>query len=130
MKQTVKKRKTMISTITVKPNDTNEIEKDLFLGEFKITAYTAGPESTGKSPGHPQYGMTATGTYVKASHTIAADWNVLPPGTKVRIEGFDTVFVVEDRGGAVKGKHIDMYIESLPEARKWGVRNRKVWLID
>lgn len=100
------------------------------LGHFKITAYTAGFESCGKPPDDPLYGITATGTRVKENHTIASDWNFLPPGTKVAIEGIPHIFTVEDCGGAVKGKHIDIYIESLEEALEWGVRDREVWLIN
>lgn len=100
------------------------------LGHFKITAYTAGFESCGKPPDDPLYGITATGTRVKENHTIAADWDFLPPGTKVAIEGIPYVFTVEDRGGAVRGKHIDIYIEDLDEALEWGVRSREVWLIN
>lgn len=93
---------------------------------FKITAYTAGPESTGKRPGDAGYGITATGTTVKEHHTIAADWRVLPPGTRVLIEGLDDVYVVEDCGGAVKGNQIDLYIPELQDALDWGVQHRKV----
>jgi 3D (Asp-Asp-Asp) domain-containing protein len=100
------------------------------IGEFKITAYTAGYESCGKLPDHPLYGITATGTEVKENQTIASDWEVLPPGTRVYIDGFDTVFTVEDRGGAVIGRHIDIYMEDLDDALKWGVREREVWLVE
>ena len=100
------------------------------LGVFKITAYTAGYESCGKLPEDPLYGITATGAEVKEHHTIASDWDVLPPGTRVRIEGLPYIYIVEDRGGAVKGKHIDMYIEDLDEALKWGVKNREVWTVE
>jgi len=100
------------------------------LGRFKITAYTAGFESCGKLPDDPLYGITATGARVKENHTVASDWNVLPPGTRIRIEGIPHIFTVEDRGGAVRGKHIDIYIEDLEEALEWGVRDREVWLID
>jgi 3D (Asp-Asp-Asp) domain-containing protein len=100
------------------------------LGHFKITAYTAGFESCGKPPDDPLYGITAMGTRVKENYTIASDWDFLPPGTKVAIEGIPHIFTVEDRGGAVRGKHIDIYIEDLDEALKWGVRDREVWLIN
>jgi 3D (Asp-Asp-Asp) domain-containing protein len=93
---------------------------------FKITAYTAGPESTGKRPDDVGYGITATGTTVKEHHTIAADWRVLPPGTRVMIEGLDDVYTVEDCGGAVKGNQIDIYIPALKDALDWGVQYRKV----
>jgi len=101
-----------------------------FLGLFKVTAYTAGFESCGKLPDDPLYGITATGTRVKENHTIASDWNILPPGTKIRVEGFSCVFRVEDCGGAVRGNHVDIYMENLDEALEWGVRNRYVWLVD
>ncbi len=99
------------------------------LGSFKVTAYTAGFESCGKHPDNPLYGITATGTRVAEHHTIASDWDVLPPGTKVRIEGFPYTYIVEDRGGAVKGKHIDIYMQELDEALAWGVKHREVYLI-
>ncbi len=50
-----------------------------YIGEFEITYYTAGPESTGKYPGHPEYGITASGSMVEEGRTIAADEN--PPLT-------------------------------------------------
>ena len=39
-----------------------------------------GPESTGKSPGDPGYGVTASGAYVKDGHTIAVDPRLMPSG--------------------------------------------------
>jgi len=54
--------------------------KKVYAGEFEITYYTAGHESTGKNPGDPAYGITKSGTTVKEGQTIAADWTVLPAG--------------------------------------------------
>jgi 3D (Asp-Asp-Asp) domain-containing protein len=99
------------------------------LGDFEITAYTAGYESCGKLPSDPAYGITASGERVKENHTIATDWSVLPKGTKVMIEGFPYTFVVEDRGGAIKGNRIDIYMESLDDALSFGRQNKKVWVI-
>ncbi len=98
-------------------------------GSFTITAYTAGYESTQKQPGEPGYGITATGTYVQEGRTIAADWNVLPPGTVVRIEGLPGNYVVEDRGGAVNGQHIDLYVADLDRAQAWGRQTRHVTIV-
>ncbi len=103
-------------------------EKWHYVDVFKITAYTAGYESTGKRPGHPDYGKTASGAMVKLNHTIAADWKVLPKGTVVRIEGLNYQYVVEDKGGGVNGKHIDLYVATESEAKEWGVKRRKVWV--
>jgi 3D (Asp-Asp-Asp) domain-containing protein len=106
------------------------IDENTFLGEFTITAYTAGVESTGKSPGHPDYGKTASGAYVQEGRTIAADWNVLPSGTKVKIEGLEGIYVVEDRGGAIKGNKLDIYMESVHDAKNWGVQKRSIWIVE
>ena len=101
-----------------------------YLGNFTITAYTAGYESTQKKKGEKGYGVTATGTDVKEGRTIAADWAVLPPGTVVEIEGLEGTYVVEDRGGGVDGNHIDLYIESLLRAKDWGRQERSVWVVE
>ena len=81
-------------------------EAESFIAE--CTAYTAGYESTGKTPDHPAYGITASGRKVSEG-MIAADTSVLPFGTKVWIEGLG-VFVVEDTGGDIKGNRIDIYM--------------------
>lgn len=100
------------------------------LGEFTITAYTAGYESTQKKKGQKGYGITATGTKVTEGRTIAADWGVLPPGTVVQIDGLPGTYTVEDKGGAVDGKHIDLFVQDLGRARKWGRQKREVTVIE
>lgn len=100
-----------------------------YIGEFKVTAYTAGYESTGKTPDHPEYGITASGVMVEEGITIAADWDVIPEGTWVYIE--DVGYrLVQDTGGAIKGNAIDLYISELGQALDWGVKHKKVWLVD
>lgn len=101
-----------------------------YTATFKITAYTAGAESTGKSPGHPAYGITASGVKVRENHTIAADWTILPPGTTLKIEGLPHIYTVEDRGSAIKGNRLDIYIADLEAALKWGVQERKVIILE
>jgi 3D (Asp-Asp-Asp) domain-containing protein len=98
------------------------------IGTFTVTAYTLREEECGKAPDDPWYGITASGTKVKERRTIAADWDVLPAGSVVYIEGIG-LRTVEDRGGAIKGNDIDLYMEDLQEALSWGVRQRDVWLI-
>ena len=100
-----------------------------YIGEFEITYYTAGPESTDKSPEHPQYGITRSGTKVKEGHTIAADWTVLPAGTKVFIEGIGER-VVEDTGGLIVDKCIDVYIERLEDIPSVGRHKADVWIME
>ena len=86
--------------------------------------YTSGPLK-GKVK---RVGITASGT--KARHgTIAADTRVYPFGTIMYIEGYG-YGRVEDRGGAIKGKHVDLFFYSHRDAMKWGRKTQKVkvWL--
>lgn len=99
-----------------------------YIGEFEITYYTAGPESTGKYPGHPEYGITRSGAVVEEGRTIAADWSVLEPGTKVYIDGIGER-IVEDTGGAIVDKCIDVYVEDLEVALQGGRHKADVWIV-
>lgn len=99
------------------------------------TAYTAGPESTGKSPGHPLYGITFSGLPVQVGH-IAVDPRVIPLLSQVYIEGldshsaqFDGKYLATDTGGAIKGNKIDIYFENVEDARRFGIRRMKVYLL-
>ena len=101
-----------------------------YIGVFTITAYTNGYESTQKKPGQRGYGITASGTRAKEGRTISADWTLLPPGTVVRIEGLDGTYVVEDKGQAIEGYRMDLFIRDLHQAKAWGVQKRKVWVVE
>lgn len=93
-----------------------------------VSAYTAGYESCGKLPSHPAYGITANGNKVRKG-IIAADTNVLPFGTKVYIEDLG-IFVVDDTGSAIKGNRIDIYMDNLDEAVKFGRQERKLIVLN
>jgi len=93
-----------------------------------VTAYTAGYESTQKRKGHPLYGVTTSGTKAKQGRTIAMDKR-FPFGTLVKIEGFDDVFRVEDRGFKIKGNKVDIYFENVEDAIKFGKQKRKIYII-
>ncbi|GAB2550561.1 LysM peptidoglycan-binding domain-containing protein [Gracilibacillus alcaliphilus] len=95
---------------------------------FTVTAYTAGPESTGKEPGDPAYGITASGEVVEEGRTIACPQS-LPFGTKIHIPNLDETYVCEDRGSAITNGYLDIYIEDLNKALEFGVQElqAKVW---
>ncbi|EIW19940.1 MULTISPECIES: 3D domain-containing protein [Pelosinus] len=98
-------------------------------GVFKVTAYANGIEDTGKQPGDPGYGITASGRPTVEGRTIAADWDVLPPGTRVYIEGVG-YRIVDDRGGAIVGQKIDLYIDAdKATLDAWGVQYLEVYVI-
>lgn len=113
--------------VAAAPKQPQEPKRE-YLGEFEITNYTLREEECGKAPDDPWYGITASGEPVEEGVTIAADWTVLPKGTKVFIEGVG-IRTVYDKGGAIKGKKIDVYVEDLTQALEWGRQKRKVWII-
>ena len=92
------------------------------LGIFKTTAYCPCARCCGKSNG-----ITASGMVATAGRTIAADTSILPFGTKVNING--NLYVVEDTGGAIKGKRIDIFFATHQEALQYGRRNVEVFVM-
>lgn len=123
----------------VKLAETEKVDKRVIKDEskeeddwmtFTLTAYTNGPESTGKRPGDKGYAITASGKKTVEGRTIAADPRVLPMGTKVYIEGIGER-VVEDTGSAIKGHKIDVFIDDLDQAIEFGRRkNIRVKIIE
>lgn len=89
-------------------------------GRFIATAYTAGPESTGKSPGDADYGITTSGRHVRENHTIACPKSIAL-GTRLEIEGLG-VRTCDDRGGAITEGRLDIYFERLSDAQEFGRR--------
>jgi hypothetical protein len=60
---------------------------------------------------------------------VAADRKVLPLNSRIRIFGagrYSGDYTVEDTGGKVDGHHIDVYMPSRAEARKFGRQRVKV----
>lgn len=95
------------------------------------TGYTAGVESTGKRPGHPQYGITFSGVKVRRDQvsTIAADTRLFPIGTLLYIPGYG-YGVVADTGSAIKGNKIDLYFETIKQVyEQWGKRTVDVQVL-
>lgn len=81
---------------------------------YKVTAYCSCAKCCGKTSGR-----TASGTQATAGRTVAAPAN-FAFGTKLNIGG--QIYTVEDRGGAIKGNRIDIYVNSHAAALQWGVR--------
>jgi 3D (Asp-Asp-Asp) domain-containing protein len=87
----------------------------------KLTAYGPGYVSTGKRPGDPGYGVTASGASAREGRTIAVDPRVIPIGSRVYIEGIG-YRIAEDTGSAIKGEHIDVFFNDDRTATVFGVR--------
>jgi len=102
-------------------------EKQL-LGTYELTFYTNHQQSTGKNAGDPDYGITSSGVRTQAGVTIACPPEI-PSGTQLEIESIG-VRTCQDIGGAIKGNHIDVYVESESEAMRLGRQSRKVYKLN
>ena len=89
---------------------------------YKVTAYCSCSKCCGKSNGR-----TASGTQATAGRTVAAS-SKFAFGTKLNIGGH--IYTVEDRGGAINGNRIDIYVNSHAEALQWGVRYLPVSVVN
>jgi 3D (Asp-Asp-Asp) domain-containing protein len=98
-------------------------ERLKLVGDFRITHYCACTICTYGT------GITATGKQV-AEGMVAADWKVLPPHTVVYVKRGDTLtqYVVEDRGGAIGGNRLDIYVPSHGQALQAGVFTAEVYI--
>lgn len=81
---------------------------------YKITAYCSCSKCCGKTTGN-----TASGTKATPGRTVAAP-SKFAFGTKLNIGGH--IYTVEDRGGAISGNKIDIYVSSHSAALQWGVK--------
>ena len=91
-------------------------------GTYIVTAYCSCSKCCGKTNG-----MTASGTKATAGRTVAAPSN-FAFGTKLKING--KIYVVEDRGGAIQGNRIDIYMSSHTQALAWGKRTCTVEVVN
>jgi 3D (Asp-Asp-Asp) domain-containing protein len=80
---------------------------------INASAYTASADECGKTDG-----KTASGLKVAEKRTLACP-REYPFGTQVSIEGMGE-YRCEDRGGAIKGNHFDIYVKTKSEAFAFG----------
>jgi RHS repeat-associated protein len=85
--------------------------------KMTVTGYDNSYQSTGKNPGDPGYGITKSGA--KAAPGSIAAPKRFPMGTGMFVPGYGCG-TVQDRGGAIKGMHIDVWFGTTKEAMKWG----------
>lgn len=92
------------------------------MGTFTVYAYCPCEKCCGQWSGGP----TASGVLPEEGRTVAADWDVLPAGTEIYIEGVGWR-TVEDTGSGINGNKLDLYMDSHQDALEWGVRELEVF---
>jgi len=88
-------------------------------GKFVAFAYTSSNKTAEGKPPVPGF-------------TIAADPRILPMGSRVRISGagpWSGEYRVGDVGGQIKGRRIDIFMNSVKEAINFGRREIEVVLL-
>lgn len=131
----IKEDKKLISSEDIEGPET--LDEAIKMQEYPsanvvATGYTAGVESTGKTPDHPEYGITYSGVKVTRDlySTIAADLDEYPIGTVMYIPDYG-YGVVADKGSAINGNKIDLYYETVEDVfSEWGKRELDVYIVE
>ncbi|TVQ63517.1 MAG: hypothetical protein EA379_03790 [Phycisphaerales bacterium] len=94
--------------------------------EMVVTAYSPDERSCGKWAD----GITASNksVWTNGMQLVAADTRLLPFGSLLSIPGYadDEIVPVLDRGGAIKGKRLDVLYPTHEIALQWGVQRLPV----
>src|SRR5699024_7446493 len=137
LESNIERIKTSISSVgnteRVAENDENIAEEESQGRQINVeaTAYTAYCD-TGCT------GVTATGIDVSQSiyhegrRVIAVDPAVIPLGSEVIVKAGGQVFeaVAEDTGGDIKGHRIDVLVENVGEAKRFGRQHVSLEVMD
>ena len=78
-------------------------------------------------------GITASGVQATPGVTVAVDPDVIPLGSDVLVDYGDgeiNYYRADDVGGAIKGNHIDMCVNSHEEALRLGCRTATVYWVE
>jgi len=93
---------------------------------MRVTAYSPDEQSCGKWAD----GITASNksVWTNAGRLVAADTSLLPLGSLVSVPGYDdgAIVPVLDRGGAIKGRRLDVLYPTHEAALQWGVQELDV----
>lgn len=99
--------------------ETGNVKKGISLGIFTTTGYC--PDCGDGS------GLTYSGMVPQANHTLSADLDRFPIGTKLMIN--DIVYTVEDMGSSVKGDWVDIFYDTHEEAEDHGMKREEVFTV-
>lgn len=91
---------------------------------FRVKATAYCPINTRMEGGR----WTATQRDGRSAHGIAVDPRLIPLGTRLWVPGYGHA-VADDTGGAIKGHHIDVRLQTRSGMSKWGVRRLNVYVL-
>lgn len=125
---TIIKPNTTVKAVTKKPSR----KKASYIVE--ATAYDVSIESCGKTDGITASGYDLTGHTWQSARCVATGWDVFPKGSKLYIEfegapKYNGIYYVRDKGGAIKGRRIDLFIETRQGCLEFGRRKARVTVL-
>ena len=94
------------------------------LGTFRITHYCVEEYHHICNNGNAR--TTATGNRTMPHYTVAVDPRVIPLGTRVWMNGYE--YLADDTGGAIRGKRLDICVNTHVEANRYGVKYYEVFI--
>ena len=103
------------------PPDGSQEELGESCGMFEITGYCSCELCTGDNQ------LTFSGTVPRPGHTAAADLDIFPLGSRIRIG--EAVYTVEDTGACITGHVIDIYFDTHEKAVENGRYKAEVFLV-
>ncbi len=136
--------KTNIQEPAIKPYTEPYIEpvepKLEYIGTYTVSGYCLCPKCCGKwsaehisraGTGYTQ--RTASGTIPEEGVTVGTDWDKLPKGTTIYIDGIGERKVEDKTADWINerydGEIIDLLCESHEEALQFGVQKLDVWIV-
>jgi 3D (Asp-Asp-Asp) domain-containing protein len=113
------KKATPVKAASQKPSS-NQVKKTLTVSASAFTANCKGCS-----------GITYTGINLKKNphmKVISVDPKVIPLGSKVYVPGYGTA-IAADKGSAIKGNRIDVFVPNYNDAIKWGRKTVTVQIL-
>jgi len=92
------------------------------LGFFEVTAYCPCELCCGEYAD----GITASGHIIRIGDRFCAADSIIPFGKYLDIPGYGYVPVL-DRGGAIKGRKLDVFFNTHQEALEWGRKKLEIY---
>jgi 3D (Asp-Asp-Asp) domain-containing protein len=92
------------------------------------TAYNSVPEQTDGDPFTTAAGTRTRPGVVAACFPFGTQLEIIVPGQEGSLNGI--TYVVEDRTGAGRCDHVDIWMETIPEARQFGRRTVEIRFIE
>lgn len=125
---TIIKPNTTVKAVTKQPS------RKRVTYTVEATAYDVSIKSCGKTDGITASGFDLTGHTWQTARCVATDWDVFPKGSKLYIEfdgasEYDGIYYVRDKGGAIKGRRIDLFIETRQGCINFGRRKARVTVL-